>query len=200
MTGPPGSGRIAAVAAILFLGLLGGCATGSDDTEPGAEQSEFTDPVEESSGFEEEDDPGPNPVSVELPGLPVGGPGAAFSGPAPETQCVDVNLTGLTLSDGVGIQIAGFTVAEQFTVDAGQCPDAPPCLGGHVFTSEGIGCQVAVTWTGAPVDTGSVELGVSSATAVCDQESWCQEAFADVQAAGLQTITLTVFPSEEETS
>jgi hypothetical protein len=203
MTAPQQLSRIAAALAVLLLALLTGCASDSGDNELGEEVTQGADPGEEPTGPEEPNDPGPNAVAVELPGVPVGGSGAVFF--APETQCVDVNLTGITLPEGVTIVITGFTVPGQFTIDPGQCGDAAPCLTGHVFSSAGLGCQVAVTWTGEPVDSGSVELGVSSATVTCADESLCQDAVAAVQAAGLQTITLSVqftedSPSEESPS
>ncbi len=124
-------------------------------------------------------------VSVELPGLPIGGSGAVFSADAP-TQCVDVNWTGPALPDGVGLEFTDFSVPPQFTVDSSPCSDAP-CVGGsYRVTGETGGCTVSVTWNGEPVDAETSVLR-ADAEAFCTSETACAEVKAAADATNEQT-------------
>jgi len=174
------------VIALAGLLLMLGCSPDSTSTagRPGDEATSETSPVQEQTtpptdggdagGAGQEDN---QAVSVELPGLPIGGSGAEFSTDAP-TQCVDVNVTGFTLPDGVGVEFTKIKLPEQFTVDSSSC-SGPPCVAsGFRITAETGGCTVSVTWKGEPVDAAASVLR-ADAKAFCTSQTAC----ADVKAA-----------------
>lgn len=186
--------------ALLALVLLLGCSPGEDDdVSPGAEVSDFDDPeVEPGVDPGGEPNQGSQAVSVELPGLPIGGSEVVFE--EPSTQCANVNISGEPLPPGVQIVVGSFAVPVQFAISAGACGDSPSCLGGHQFTSDSGGCNVALTWTGEPLEEGNITfLAVNAAVLSCGAESGCADALANFEAIGVQTIDVVVpFPEATE--
>ena len=190
--------------ALLLVLLLPGCAGSTDEAgpEPEPEVTTFVDPTPEATEATQATaaDPGGgegnDAVSVELPGLPIGGGGAVFSEPG-VPQCLSVNLTGDPLPAGVGVVIEEFTVPHPFALSADLCGDAPPCLGGPVLDPvEGGSCEVAVEWTGEDGTSGS--LGVAQATGRCEDPAACASAAEIVAAAAPQSLPLTLQPAEPE--
>lgn len=185
--------RAIALAALL---LVVGCSPDSTSTAagPGNEATSESAPAQEDTpspddsgdsgnaqGQDHNGDAGEKDdkeISVELPGLPIGGNEVLFSPDAP-TQCVDVNTTGFTLPDGVEIVLMKLVVPDdQFTLDPSPCPDAPTCVEGS-FRFSDTGCSVSLRWKGDPVDAGqSFGLGVD-AKGYCTSRAAC----AQVEAA-----------------
>ena len=182
--------KIFAVAGLL---LMLGCSPDSTSTaeRPGDEATSETSPAQEDTTPPDESDDGggggkeDQAISVDLPGLPIGGNEAVFSHDAP-TQCVDVNVTGFTLPDGVGIEVTKIKVPEQFTVGSSPCSDAP-CVGGsYRITAETGGCTVSVTWKGEPVDPERRYALSANAKAFCTSRTACAEVEAVADAANEQ--------------
>lgn len=183
------------IIAIAGLLLILGCSPDSTSTAegPGNEATSETSPAQEdTTPFNDGGDSGDaegedrKAVSVDLPGLPIGGSEAVFSPDAP-TQCVDVNLTGFTLPDGVGIEFTKIKVPEQFTVQSSPCSDAP-CIGGsYRITAETGGCTVSVTWKAEPLDAGRRYALSANAKALCTSRMACAEVKAAADAANEQT-------------
>lgn len=190
------------VLAVVGLLLMLGCSPDSTSTaeRPGDEASSETSPAQENTtppnDGEDGEDGDNKEVSVDLPGLPIGGNGAVFSPEAP-TQCVDVNWTGPALPDGVGLELTNFEVPPQFTVDSAPCSDAP-CIGGNYrITAETGGCTVSVTWKGEPVNAEAPSVLRADAQAFCTSQTACAEvkAAADAgteQTGGQSAIDLTI--------
>lgn len=191
--------------AVAGLLLLVGCSPGSTSTSegPGDEATSETSPAQENAtppnGGEEGEDGGGGDnqqVSVDLPGLPIGGSGAVFSSDAP-TQCVDVNWTGPALPNGVELAFTTFEVPPEFTVDSSPCSEAP-CVGGsYRITAETGGCTVSVTWNGESVDAEPPSVLRADAEAFCTSQTACAEVKAaadDVneQTGGQSAINLTI--------
>ncbi len=189
--------------AIAGLLLMLGCSSPSSTSTavgPGDEATSQTSPTQEDTAPTDgggdgadaagkdggdgtdvggDDDQG---VSVDLPGLPIGGNEAVFSPDAP-TQCVDVNVTGFTLPDSVGIEFTKFEVPDQFTVGSSPCSDSP-CVGiGYRVTADSGGCTVSVTWKGDPVDEEPPSALRSDARAFCTSQTACAGVTAAIDAA-----------------
>ena len=173
--------RVIAVAGLL---LMLGCSPDSTSTAegPGDEATSETAPAQEDTtppndGGDSTDAGGEDDqkVSVDLPGLPIGGNEAVFP-PDEPTQCVGINVTGFTLPDGVAIELTDIEVPEQFTVDSSPCSGAP-CVGGsYRITAESDGCTVSVTWKGKPADAGRRYALSANAEAVCTSRAACADA------------------------
>ena len=179
----------------LGCALLVSCAPGSDEADPAAEDTEVRDPTQEQT-VEETGDPAITSVSVDLPGLPIGGDPTTFS-PAAPAACVRVNWTAGTLLDGVTVAIGAFGVPEQFTVSTAPC-SSTPCLGA-TLTSSSPGCDVAVLWTGAAVES-EASLSVTDAEVTCADESLCRQTLSWIEQEGPATLELLVVGEEEGTS
>jgi hypothetical protein len=194
--------------AISGLLLVLGCAPGSSGSaaEPGAEASATVAPTQEppSGDGDGGGGGGAQQVSVELPGLPIGGSGAVFTADAP-TQCVDVSWTGPPLPDGAALEITDVHVPPEFTWDPTPCSDAP-CVGnGFLLTSQTSGCTVSVTWTGEPLSDPQGSALSADARALCVDQATCddvRQAAADTnaQSGGAATISLSVDDSVPDQS
>ena len=204
--------KVIAVAGLL---LMLGCSPHSTSTAagPGNEATSETSPSQEDTtpptdGGDGGDAEGEDnqAVSVELPGLPIGGSGAVFSLEAP-TQCVDVSVTGFAVPEGVGIKFTEINVPEQFTRDSSPC-SGPPCVGSDFrITAETGGCTVSVTWKGDPADAGQSYALSADTEAFCTSRAACADVEAAVDAAkktqssGEFTIGLIVLgPAEGEST
>jgi hypothetical protein len=179
------------LAVALGSALLVSCAPGADEADPAAEDTEVRDPTQEQT-VEETGDPAVTSVSVDLPGLPIGGDGADFSSAAP-AACVRVNWTAGTLLDGVAVAIRAFGAPAQFTVSSAPC-SSTPCLGA-TLTASSPGCDVAVLWTGAAVEA-EASLGVTDAELTCADESLCQQTLSLIEQEGPATLELRVAADE----
>ncbi len=202
---PSGSGSFGLArlgSTLLCAALLLSCAPSTNQTAAEEDTALVEPSQEDTRATEDADEPTVRPVSVELPGLPIGGADATFSASAP-AQCVRVSWTAATLTDGVSVEIRGFGAPEQFTVSPTGCPPTP-CLQGFRFTRSSTGCDVAVLWNGAPVDVDPSELTVTDAELTCADDSLCEQALAVIDAAGPATIGLFVdldeVPEEEASS
>ncbi|MDX6327067.1 MAG: hypothetical protein QOK15_3421 [Nocardioidaceae bacterium] len=188
---------LAVVPALLFVVA---CAPGSSTAtdEPGAEASSDTSPAaEDTSSPDNGGDTGGSTggsgggtevkqVSVDLPGLPIGGNGAFFTTDEP-TQCVDVNWTGPPLPDGVALQFTAFHVPPEFTWDSTPCSDSP-CVGrAFRITNQTGGCTVSVTWNGQPVADRAHSALHADATAFCADSTTCDGVRAAADALNGQT-------------
>lgn len=186
-------------AVALALVMLAGCSGGVTRTadQPGAEVTGVTEPTSEDTGSAEDTGTGgAQGVSVELPGLPIGGSQIEFS--QPSRQCADVSLTGDPLPNGVRVQITRFAVPPQFSVSSEPCGSAPPCLGAELTADSG--CQVTVIWSGEQLAEGDfASLAVSSAVATCDDQEECAKAVSIVAGAAPQTIGI-LLPFPEDTT
>jgi hypothetical protein len=187
--------RSHSLALALGCALLVSCAPGADEAGPAAEDTEVRDPTQERT-VEETGDPAVTSVSVDLPGLPIGGDGATFSSAAP-AACVRVNWTAGTLLEGVAVAIRAFGAPEQFTVSSAPC-SSTPCLGA-TLTSSSPGCDVAVLWTGAAVESEGA-LSVTDAELACADESLCRQTLSLIEQEGPATLELRVTVDEGATS
>src|SRR4051794_4961193 len=183
-------------AALLLLVLLGGCSTNGEDRTPGAEVTDFGTASAEPTATESAEQDGSKAVAVELPGLPIGGSDVEFD--APSTQCADVSWTGGEIPPGVQVSISSLQVSAEFSLDDQPCGDGPPCLAGFVFTSDGGGCTVGVTWSGATPSDGQGSLAADAGKVACPDEQTCADFTAAVESAGVQTIGLSVIDSSQE--
>jgi hypothetical protein len=199
------------VYAVAGLVLVMGCApgaTGGGD-EPGAEAGTQTSPLQEDTTPPEDAGDGgsggqADAVSVDLPGLPVGGNGAVFSADAP-TQCVDVSWTGPPLPQGAGLRITDIHVPPEFTWDPTPCTDAPCVGGGFLITSQTGGCTVVVTWTGQPLSDPAGSVLSADGQAFCVDQATCdgiRRAADDTnaQSGGAATIGLSVEDATSDAS
>ena len=187
--------RSRSVALALGCALLVSCAPGADEADPAAEDTEVRDPTQEQT-VEETGDPAVTSVSVDLPGLPIGGDDAEFSTSAP-AACVPVNWTAGTLLEGVAVAIRAFGAPEQFTVSSAPC-SSTPCLGA-TLTASSSACDVAVVWNGGAVESDSA-LSVTDATIACADQSLCDQTVALIEQEGPATIGLFVTVEDDGTS
>ena len=192
--------REAAAAIVTVTLLVSGCSSGSEngEVEIGEEVTELAEPTEEATDATEGAEGSAEAVSVEVAGLPIGGGEIVFDAAlgAPQTQCASVNTTGFDLVEGVVVVIEAFAVPDQFAVSAGACGSAPPCLEGFQFTAGGSSCEVPVTWNGEPPEEGAA-LVASDSTVTCEDQTLCDGALEQMQASGVQSLSLIVFPAEE---
>lgn len=187
----PAPSRLSLLAPALCWGaLLVSCAAATEPGGPAAEDTTTGEPSQElTATVEDADTPAARPVSVDLPGLPIGGDNVTFSSSTPAV-CVDVNWTAGTLVDGVSVAIRRFGVPEAFSVSSDPC-SATPCLGSRLTTSSP-GCQVVVVWHGGDVDPARSELTVPEAALTCVDVSRCEAALAQIEAEGTAAIGLRV--------
>ena len=192
--------KLAAALASIFL-LLGGTACGGGSGEStSSDSSDSIDPdapeVEDPSAQEAPDEPGPNAVAVELPGLPIGGPTQVVSD---SLQCVDVGWTEPPdLPSWIGITVTGvtFTPEEAFAESPETCEGgAPPCLGAGFQLTGDARCSVAVAFTGGQSVEG--EMSFSSGVISCppDRVEQCESFRDEVESEGPQSIPLEAAPS-----
>jgi len=185
---------VGGLSAAAGLVLVASCAGASPDPAEGADEAEqtaFSEPPPETATVEPEGSGGANgrPVAIQLPGLPIGGETVAFT--APSTLCASIRVSGDPLPDGVQVVVRGFGVPPQFAVTPASC-GGPSCLSGAPLSPDVGSCQVAVTWSGEPVEGGQAELEVTRAWAFCSDETLCRAAAETVARTGRQTVLLTV--------
>jgi hypothetical protein len=185
------------LATAALVGSVGtGCGAQDGDDRPTVGE-EATEPAGTAgSPPAEEDAPegaveggsGAAPVSLELPGLPIGGSEVTFS--QPERLCAEVSWTGGEIPAGAQVTITAFAVSEGFSWDDQPCGALPPCVGGEPFSAEGGQCAVGVTWSGLPAEGVTGQLAATAGRATCDAASACADLVAVIGAAGTQTIDL----------
>ena len=194
--------RLRAVSALLCAGAFiagAGCSGGSSPSavsgEPeGSEVFETEAPAPEDTGATQIVPTGGEEVSVELPGLPVGGGASEVS---EALQCAPVSWSGPSdFPEGLVITITAvsFDPAEAFALSSETCA-AEPCLDSSFeLTPDTESCEVPVTWTDAPSDFGSMSVA-GSASCPPEHAVECQAFLAGL---GSGSIQLVARPGDEE--
>lgn len=174
-----------------------------DSTAQDEESVDDSTPEVEGEGTEEaQEGGGAEAVSVDLPGLPVGGNIYAKSS---TRQCVDVGwTTPPDFPDGTEIKITGIGLSpeESFELSSETCPgDAPSCLSEDFRLTGETRCSVAVSWTGegsGTEDGGSLSLTSGEILCAPDQVADCNDFKAELESISeLPTIDLDAWPGDE---
>jgi hypothetical protein len=151
------------------------------DTSPATEETGPEEPRPEDEG-----------VSLELPGLPVGG----SDGPA-ERICATPSLLG-DLPDGVSIEVTGvgFTQPGVFEQDGSSCGETKGCDESFVFPTDGSSCSVPVKAVASNGDTTGLTL--SGVVRCAREDAGRCEDFVGETAAGQFQLTQSSGDDNEE--
>ncbi len=143
---------LAVIAGALLLLVACGSTDGGAEVDVSDASSSTT-----GNGDPSPDDPtDPDEPVVAVPTLPIGGGSFPLDG-SPGVVCADVSWlwpdgNSPSIPEGVSIRVTDYVVdPEVFEPTADATCDGAPCLDGFVFTSDSLGCQVAllslVPWT-----------------------------------------------------
>ena len=190
----------AALVSILLLlgsaGCGGGSGEGSTSSDPSGSVDADAPRAEDPNAQEAPDEPNPDAVAVELPGLPIGGNSLVVSD---TLQCVDVGWSEPpVLPDWIGITVTGVTFSPEgaFAESPEKCEGgAPPCLGAGFQLTGDARCFVAVAFTGGQSVEGEMSFRAGVINCPPDRVEQCQSFRDEVAREGPQAIGLEAAPS-----
>lgn len=203
---PAGRRLAALLGACLLIFVTGACGgsgsieTAGSDIAPESEDTTAAPPeTEDTEATEDPVTPDEQDVSVELPGLPIGG------GPVSSTdtyQCVDVGWTDPpVLPEWIGVKVTGvaFLPEDAFALTDEPCDTGTPhCLEGEVLITNTQRCHLAVAWTDPTLqDPGELYFTGGTITCSAERAADCEQFRADVESAGPQSADLDPPPVVE---